>query len=253
MRLGYFTMPVQPQHRHPAETLKEDREAIMLADRLGYHDAFVGEHLTDRIENITNSMMFLATLIHSTKTIKLASGTANLSHMHPVLVAAQAAMFDHLAEGRFIFGISPGALVSDAEALGILGEDRNRMFAEAIDVILAIWERDPPYGIDFPGNRFKVTTETTLHPPTGPGIELTELQIRLMNLFVPGRQTLQRKIIAETLANKDLDAEGSLDERIEACISRLRRRIEENGINPSPIKTVRGVGYLFAAPLIRVD
>ena len=170
MRLGYFTMPVHPQHRDPTETMKEDREAIMLADRLGYHDAFVGEHLTDRIENITNSMMFLATLIHSTKTIKLASGTANLSHMHPVLVAAQAAMFDHLAEGRFIFGISPGALVSDAEALGILGEDRNRMFAEAIDVILAIWERDPPYGIDFPGNRFKVTTETTLHPPTGTGI-----------------------------------------------------------------------------------
>ena len=32
------------------------------------------------------------------------------------------------------------------------------MFAEAIDVILAIWERDPPYDIDFPDNRFKVST-----------------------------------------------------------------------------------------------
>ena len=30
------------------------------------------------------------------------------------------------------------------------------MFAEAIDVILAIWERDPPYDIDFPDNRYKV-------------------------------------------------------------------------------------------------
>ena len=51
-------------------------------------------------------------------------------------------MFDHLAQGRFIFGVSPGALASDAEALGILEEDRNKIFAEAIDVILAIWERE---------------------------------------------------------------------------------------------------------------
>src|SRR6266571_2262319 len=31
MRLGYFTMPVHPMHRDWAETLKEDREAIILA------------------------------------------------------------------------------------------------------------------------------------------------------------------------------------------------------------------------------
>ena len=161
MRLGYFTMPVHPMHRNWAETLKEDREAIILADQLGFYDAFMGEHLTDKAENITNSMIFNASLISDTKTIKLATGTSNLSHMHPVLVAQHAAMFDHLSEGRFIFGVSPGALTSDAEALGILEQDRNKMFAEAIDVILAIWERDPPYDIDFPDNRYKVSTSRT--------------------------------------------------------------------------------------------
>ncbi|MGH8616995.1 MAG: LLM class flavin-dependent oxidoreductase [Burkholderiales bacterium] len=164
MRLGMFMMPLHPAHRAPAQTLQEDREAVILADQLGYHDAFVGEHLTEKSENVTNSFIFLATLIHATKTIKLATGTSNLSHTHPALVAAHAAMFDHLAQGRFIFGISPGALSSDAEALGLLAEDRNRIFAEAIDVILAIWERSAPYAIDLPGNRFKVTTETTSRP-----------------------------------------------------------------------------------------
>lgn len=170
MKLGMFMMPVHPLDRNPTKTLQEDRAAIMLADELGYHDAFVGEHLTDQAENITNSLLFLATLIHSTKQIKLGSGTCNLSHMHPVLVAAQAAMFDHLAEGRFIFGISPGALTSDAEALGILDQDRNKMFAEAIDVILAIWDRQPPYDIEFPDNRFKVTTRSQMFPEIGMGI-----------------------------------------------------------------------------------
>jgi len=169
MRLGYFTMPVHGMHRNWAETLKEDRQTVILADKLGFHDAFIGEHLSDRCETVTNSMMFLASLVSDTKTIKLASGTSNLSQMHPVLIAAQAAMLDHLAEGRFIFGISPGSLTSDAEALGILDEDRNKMFAEAIDVILEIWKRDAPYNIDLPDNRYKVSTARTADLSLGVG------------------------------------------------------------------------------------
>jgi alkanesulfonate monooxygenase SsuD/methylene tetrahydromethanopterin reductase-like flavin-dependent oxidoreductase (luciferase family) len=170
MKLGLFMMPLHPLHRDPAQTLQEDRETVILADRLGYHDAFVGEHLTDKAENVTNSFIFLASLIHATKTIKLATGTSNLSQSHPVLIAAHAAMFDHLAQGRFIFGVSPGALLSDAEALGMINEDRNKIFAEAIDAILAIWERDPPYEIDLPGNRFKVTTAKTFVGEIGKGV-----------------------------------------------------------------------------------
>jgi alkanesulfonate monooxygenase SsuD/methylene tetrahydromethanopterin reductase-like flavin-dependent oxidoreductase (luciferase family) len=162
MRLGYFSMPLHPLGRTWAETLEEDRAAVILADELGFHDAFIGEHLTDQHENITNSLLFLATLISDTTQIRLGTGTTNLSQQHPVLVAANSAMFDHLSGGRFILGISPGALASDAEALGILAEDRNKLFAEAIDVIVKIWELDPPYSIDLPGNRFKVTTEATI-------------------------------------------------------------------------------------------
>jgi alkanesulfonate monooxygenase SsuD/methylene tetrahydromethanopterin reductase-like flavin-dependent oxidoreductase (luciferase family) len=169
IRLGYFAMPVHPLHRSHTQTLKEDREAIILADKLGFHDAFIGEHLADKAENIPNSMLFLATLIHSTKNIKLGTGTTTIAHMHPVQVAAHAAMFDHLAEGRFILGISPGTGF-DAEALGLMHEDRNKIFAEAIDIILAIWEGAPPYDIDLPGNRFKVSTKATRNLEIGVGI-----------------------------------------------------------------------------------
>jgi alkanesulfonate monooxygenase SsuD/methylene tetrahydromethanopterin reductase-like flavin-dependent oxidoreductase (luciferase family) len=170
MRLGYFTMPVHPMGRDWSQTLREDREAIILADQLGFHDAFMGEHLTDACENVTNSMLFLATLIHDTKQIKLATGTTNLAQMHPVVVAVNAAMFDHLAQGRFIMGVSPGALTSDSEAIGILDLDRNKIFAEAIDVILAVWEGNPPYNIDLPDNRFKVTFARTAALELGVGI-----------------------------------------------------------------------------------
>jgi alkanesulfonate monooxygenase SsuD/methylene tetrahydromethanopterin reductase-like flavin-dependent oxidoreductase (luciferase family) len=169
MRLGYFTMPVHPMHRDWRDTLREDREAVILADRLGFHDAFIGEHLSDACERVTNSMMFLASVAFETKNIRLGTGTANLSQMHPTLIAGQAAMLDHLSDGRFILGISPGSLTTDAEALGILDQDRNKMFVEAIDVILEIWSREAPYAIDLPDNRYKVSTARTAALELGVG------------------------------------------------------------------------------------
>src|SRR5919198_6182240 len=109
-------MPLHPPERDYTQTLKEDREAILLAERLGFEEAFVGEHVTDRAETITSCLVFLASLIHQTKRLKLGSGTINMPNNHPAAVAAQVAMIDHMLEGRFLFGISPGGLRSDAEA-----------------------------------------------------------------------------------------------------------------------------------------
>ncbi len=167
MRLGYFAMPMHPPNRPWTATLDEDRQAVILADQLGFHDAFIGEHLTDRYENITNSMVFLASLIHDTERIKLGTGTANLSQMHPGLVAANAAMLDHMSNGRLILGISPGALPSDAELLGIFDRDRNAMFVEAIDTILELWSGAGPY--DIGGEQWQAGTTRTFSAELGLG------------------------------------------------------------------------------------
>ena len=92
MKLGTFMMPLHPPGRIATETLAEDREAILLADRLGYCEAFVGEHVTDLAENVTSCLMFLASLAHDTKQIVLGSGTINMPNTHPAAVAAEVAM-----------------------------------------------------------------------------------------------------------------------------------------------------------------
>ena len=93
-------------------------------------------------------MMFISTLIDATKRIKLGTGTVNMPNTHPAAVAANIAMLDHLLDGRFIFGISPGGLLSDAEVFGNLDANRNEMFLEAINQVLAIWAGEPPYDIE---------------------------------------------------------------------------------------------------------
>ena len=147
MKLGFFTMPMHPPWRNYTQTLKEDREAILLADKLGFSEALIGEHVSDVCESIPSCLAFIASVAHETRQIRLGSGTVNLTNNHPAQVASVVAMIDHMLEGRFIFGIGPGGLRSDMEVFGNIDHDRNAMFVEAINHILELWSGTAPYDI----------------------------------------------------------------------------------------------------------
>ena len=174
MDLGFFTMPIHPVHKDWRQCLREDREAFLLADELGFTEGYVGEHVTDSAEQITSCTMFIASLAAATKTMRLGTGTVNLPNSHPANVAAQVAMLDHLLDGRFNFGISPGGLASDAEVFGNLDSDRAEMFLECINTVLKIWEGDAPYNIK--GKYWNISTERTQMTDIGQGILPKPLQ-----------------------------------------------------------------------------
>ena len=167
MKLGFFIMPVHPLDRPYVQTLREDREAFILADRLGYSEGYCGEHLTDLAENIPSSLTFCASLAGFTSRIKLGTAVVNLPFCHPLQVAAQAALIDNLLEGRFLFGIGAGILRTDMEAMELLDANRGAMFAEAIDHILALWTGDAPY--DLTGQYWNISTAKTRWPEIGLG------------------------------------------------------------------------------------
>lgn len=174
MKLGFFTMPMHPRGKDWQQTLREDREAFILADKLGYVEGYCGEHATDPEENITSSAMFMATLVDATRNIRLGTGTTNMPNQHPAAIAGNLAMLDHLLGGRFIFGISPGALPSDAEVFGNMDMDRPAMFLEAINQVLAIWTGEAPYRLR--GQFWNISTERTHIPETGMGTVPKPLQ-----------------------------------------------------------------------------
>jgi alkanesulfonate monooxygenase SsuD/methylene tetrahydromethanopterin reductase-like flavin-dependent oxidoreductase (luciferase family) len=174
MKLGFFTMPIHPADKDWRLSLRQDRDAFLLADALGFVEAYAGEHATDRCENITSSAMFLATLVDGVKQMRLGTGTLNLPNAHPVAVASQIAMLDHLLDGRFNLGISPGGLLSDAEAFGNLDANRNEMFLELINQVLAIWAGEAPY--DLGGKYWDLSTRRTLMPEVGQGYIAKPLQ-----------------------------------------------------------------------------
>jgi len=167
LKISFFTMPIHPLGKPYAQSLKEDREAFILADKLGFSEAYCGEHTTDQAEIVTSTVAFLASLAYETNDIILGTGTVNLPNSHPARVAAEIAMLDHMLEGRFHFGISPGGLMSDAEVFGNLDKNRNAMFLECINMVLKIWESEPPYDLD--GEFYKLSTGRTMIPEIGQG------------------------------------------------------------------------------------
>ena len=175
MRVGLFMMPLHGVGRDLTTTLDEDREAIILADELGFEEAWVGEHFAANPESITSPLMFLSTLVHHTKQIRLGTGVLALPHQHPAVVAGQCALFDHLSGGRFLMGIGPGGLGSDMEMFKTLGsEDRGHMMIESIEMILDIWSGAPPWSLK--GKFWDVTLTDTVDHELGVGQMLKPVQ-----------------------------------------------------------------------------
>jgi two-component system OmpR family response regulator len=84
---------------------------------------------------------------------------------------------------------------------------------------------------------------------SGQKIELTTAEFNLLELFVtrPAR-VLSRDVIMTLLKGHEW---APLDRSIDALVARLRKKIERDPENPSLIKTVRGVGYVFVADVVR--
>jgi alkanesulfonate monooxygenase SsuD/methylene tetrahydromethanopterin reductase-like flavin-dependent oxidoreductase (luciferase family) len=154
--------------------LEEDREAILLADSLGYDEAWVGEHYSCRTEPIADPLQFMATLAPLTRHIKFATGVINLPQHHPAQVAGNVAQFDHLTKGRYIMGVGPGGLGSDFELFETFDKNRSEMMIEAVDMIHEIWRSDLPYRIR--GKYWNVVVDKQAQPKLGIGPMLKPFQ-----------------------------------------------------------------------------
>jgi alkanesulfonate monooxygenase SsuD/methylene tetrahydromethanopterin reductase-like flavin-dependent oxidoreductase (luciferase family) len=168
MRLGMFMMPVHPPARFFTDTLAEDEEKSLLADRLGFNEMWLGEHFSATTEPIPSPLMFMAGLVPRTKNLSFGTAVICLPNHHPVKVAAEVAQFDHMSRGRFMFGIGVGGLFSDFELFDNADRAvRVRKAMESIRMIQAIWAQDPPY--DLEGEFWTVRIKDAIIPELGIG------------------------------------------------------------------------------------
>jgi limonene 1,2-monooxygenase len=135
MKFGAFLAPHHPIGEHPMLQFRGDLALARHLDQLGYDEFWCGEHHSTGWEIIASPEMFLAAAGEHTHTIKLGTGVISLPYHHPFNVAQRIVQLDHMTRGRVIFGSGPGALPSDAHALGIDPMVQRDRQDEAIGVI----------------------------------------------------------------------------------------------------------------------
>ena len=183
MDFGLFMMPLHPPHRSFADSYDRDLDLIVLADKLGFREAWIGEHTTERWENVPAPDLLIAKALAMTEHIILGTGVTLLATHNPVQLAHRIAMLDHLARGRFYWGIGSGGLSTDLELFGLDPKQRSEIREradEALDVVLKMWENDGKF--DYHGKYFDISAPEldpimerglymkpyqTPHPPIG--------------------------------------------------------------------------------------
>ena len=142
---GMFIMPFHSPDKPLAQGYDEDLELIILAEKLGFKEFWIGEHHTMKYETIVVPEIFIARALGETNRIRMGPAPICLNQHHPAMVAGRLAMLDHLAKGRLNLCIGNGSVTADHELFGIDPKDGGKMALEAMDAILDLWSHGPPY------------------------------------------------------------------------------------------------------------
>jgi limonene 1,2-monooxygenase len=140
LRTGIFLAPFHALGENPTLAIERDMELVEHLDRLNYHEAWIGEHHSGGFEIIACPEMFLAAAAQRTRTIRLGTGVVSLPYHHPFTLASRMMQLDHMARGRAMFGVGPGALIYDADKIGLKAADQRRRMAESLDCIMELMQ-----------------------------------------------------------------------------------------------------------------
>lgn len=139
LRSGIFLAPFHPTEDDPTLAIQRDLELVQWLDRLGYEEAWIGEHHSSGFEIIASPELFIAAAAERTKRIRLGTGVVSLPYHNPLMTANRIIQLDHMTFGRVMFGAGPGLLTADALMLGIDPMKQRDRMAEALDVIIRLF------------------------------------------------------------------------------------------------------------------
>jgi limonene 1,2-monooxygenase len=152
LRFGIFLAPFHPAGENPTLALQRDLELIGHLDRLGYDEAWIGEHHSAGSEIIASPEVFIAAAAERTRHIRLGTGVISLAYHNPLWVTERMVLLDHLTRGRVMMGVGPGSLPTDSAMLGLSPTDTRELLDLNLDIVMRLLRGEEP-----------VTAETPTH------------------------------------------------------------------------------------------
>ncbi|WP_050787696.1 LLM class flavin-dependent oxidoreductase [Rhodococcus jostii] len=182
LKFGAFMAPFHcPVGQDPTYAIERDLSVLRHLDMLGFEEAWIGEHHSCGTELVPDPFIFIAYAAQETRHIKLGTGVVSLPYHNPLWIADRALFTDRLLRGRFMLGLGPGSLPTDAAMIGISMAEQRGAFEEDVDVLMAILRGEsvthetPRYRLHdartqfAPYSDFEITV-AAVATPTGPRV-----------------------------------------------------------------------------------
>jgi alkanesulfonate monooxygenase SsuD/methylene tetrahydromethanopterin reductase-like flavin-dependent oxidoreductase (luciferase family) len=142
IRLGTFLLAAKfPGHSH-SQALAGALQCGLASEAAGLDSVWIAEHHFIAYGTCPSATTFAANLLGRTQRIQVGTAVSILSNQHPVALAEQTALLDHLSGGRFHLGVGRGGPWVDLEVFAT-GLDRfEHGFPESLDLLLG-WLTQP--------------------------------------------------------------------------------------------------------------
>jgi alkanesulfonate monooxygenase SsuD/methylene tetrahydromethanopterin reductase-like flavin-dependent oxidoreductase (luciferase family) len=140
---GYRMRPVA------RDTYADDLHEVVTADRLGFDEAWISEHVVLRPDGLPVPEMFFCKAAALTSRIRFGAAVRLLPLYHPIDVATQAVVCDHLTDGRYYFGYGSGApawWIHEPRNIDL--SLRHEMMTESLEFITRAWTATEPFDFD---------------------------------------------------------------------------------------------------------
>ena len=127
---------------------------IRLAQRieeLGFHSYFVIEHQNSPVGRITAPTVYLTAVACATEQLRIGAMMWQLPFYHPLRLAQEVAMLDHLSRGRVEFGTGIGVHEHEFIRWGMDYYQRAAMSEEILQLVKMAWTADE---VTFEGKYF---------------------------------------------------------------------------------------------------
>jgi alkanesulfonate monooxygenase SsuD/methylene tetrahydromethanopterin reductase-like flavin-dependent oxidoreductase (luciferase family) len=117
-------------------------DQIELAETLGFGESWFAEHHFTDYSLLPSPNLMIASAVQRTRRMRFGNYVNALSFHHPLRLAAEAAMLDNLARGRFDFGVGKGVRPGEFAQLGLKFEDGVAMTEESIEILVKAWTNE---------------------------------------------------------------------------------------------------------------
>lgn len=135
LKFGAFLAPIHEPGINPTLAIEKDLELMQDLDRLGFDEAWIGEHHSAGSEIISSPEIFIAAAAERTKHIRFGTGVTSVSYHNPLWVTERMIQLDHQTRGRIILGLGPGSLPSDSAMIGLTPTDTRELLGENVEII----------------------------------------------------------------------------------------------------------------------